>query len=72
MKQHKIEYEQVLLKYPDRYIEIYLRIIDETYPDYQNVPVSRAPAVRIWPDKNTYENGDKKDVIAVYWLNEEF
>ncbi len=72
MKQKKIAYDRALIKYPGCYLEIFYHIIDDTFPDYKNVPVNKAPAVRIWPDKDAYEKGDKEKVIAVYWLIEEF
>ena len=68
----RIAYERALIKYPDSYFEIYFRPIDETFPEHENIPVSTAPAVRIWPDKSSYKRGNWKKVIADYWLIEEF
>lgn len=71
MKLRFMSYERAEEKHPGCVLDIVDQKIDQGFPHYEAVPVSKWPVVRVWPDEASRETGDESGCVARYWLREE-
>ncbi len=72
MKRELLTYEQAKIKHADCYIDLKYIKIDETYPDYETIPVAFVPAILVWRDKASALNDNNgSHCIKIYWLKDE-
>ena len=72
MKREYLTYEQAKIRHADCYIDLKYMEIDESYPDYETIPVGFVPAILVWKDKASALKDDNGSAcIEVYWLKDE-
>jgi hypothetical protein len=72
MKRLIMTYEEAVQRHPGCYIDLQYVRIDETYPDFENVPVGFVPAIFVWPDRVCASRAVETERIAFYWRRDEF
>jgi hypothetical protein len=70
MPERRMNYEQAAARHPGCYLEVLDVAVDDTYPDHAGVPVARAPAIRVWPNRRACSRSQAACIVA-YWLTED-
>ena len=70
MKFRTLAFEKAREKHPDCYLELKMRTTSDGIPEHEALPVSKMPAIFVWPDRQTAAAGDEFGCVVIYWLDE--
>jgi len=70
MKFRTLTVEQAKEKHPGCYLELKMRTTSDGIPEHEALPVSKMPAIHVWPDRPAADTGDESRSVVIYWLDE--
>ena len=69
-KRKQLTFRQAMARHAGCIVELGYRQVDASYPDHEQLPVSKAPAIFVWSDRRAADSGDENRCLAVYWLRD--